>query len=142
MVENDAVSKDFRKQVLGYGLTTAEIVYRRPDRHWLLQTYVWQDYDIFPNFPALKDFLAFWETKLEGPLFAVTVAHSRLIKPAELRAVDGVFRLHWRECAELWAELYRLCAIAVGKFTLFTRVNFSETTIPHFLPAGGDKVIE
>ena len=76
------------------GLTTAEIVYRRPDRHWLLQTYVWQDYDLFPNFPALKDFLAFWETKLEGPLFAVTVAHSKLIKPAELRAVDGVFRLH------------------------------------------------
>jgi hypothetical protein len=55
MVEKDAVSKDFRKQVLGYGLTTAEIVYRRPDRHWLLQTYVWQDYDMFPNFPALKD---------------------------------------------------------------------------------------
>ena len=44
--------------------------------------------------PALKDFLAFWETRLEGPLFAVTVAHSKLIKPAELRAVDGVFRLH------------------------------------------------
>ncbi len=58
MVEKDEVSKDFRKQVLGYGLTTAEIVYRRPDRHWLLQTYVWQDYDMFPNFPALKDFLA------------------------------------------------------------------------------------
>jgi uncharacterized protein Usg len=94
MVEKDAVSKDFRKRVLGYGLTTAEIVYRRPDRPWLLQTYVWQDYDMFPSFPALKDFLAFWETKLEGPLFAVTVAHSNLIKPADLRAVDGVFRLH------------------------------------------------
>jgi uncharacterized protein Usg len=40
MVEKDTVSKDFRKQVLGYGLTTAEIVYRRPGRHWLLQTYV------------------------------------------------------------------------------------------------------
>jgi len=91
MVEKAVVSKDFRKQVLGCGLTTAEIVY---DRHWLLQTYVWQDYDLFPNFPALKDFLAFWETRLEGPLFAVTVAHSKLIKPAELRAVDGVFRLH------------------------------------------------
>jgi Usg-like family len=48
----------------------------------LLQTYVWQDYDMFPNFPALKDFLAFWETTLDGPLFAVTVAHSKLIKPA------------------------------------------------------------
>ena len=67
MVEKDAVSKDFRKQALGYGLTTAEIVYRRPDRHWLLQTYVWQDYDMFPDFPALKDFLAFWEKSLEGP---------------------------------------------------------------------------
>jgi uncharacterized protein Usg len=49
---------------------------------------------MFSNFPALKDFLAFWETKLEGPLLAATVAHSKLMKPAELRAVDGVFRLH------------------------------------------------
>jgi uncharacterized protein Usg len=89
MVEKDEVSKDFRKQLLGYGLTTAEIVYRRPDRRWLLQTYVWQNYDMFP-----KDFLAFWEKSLEGPLFAVTVAHSKLIKPAELHAVDGIFRLH------------------------------------------------
>ena len=48
----------------------------------------------FRNFPALKDFLSFWQQKLEGPLFSVTVAHSKLIKPAELRAVDGVFRLH------------------------------------------------
>jgi uncharacterized protein Usg len=88
------VSDDFRKQVLGYGLTTAEILYRRPDRQWLLQSYVWQNYDLFPKFPALKDFLAFWQEKLEGPLFSVTVAHSKLIKPAELRAVDGVFRLH------------------------------------------------
>jgi uncharacterized protein Usg len=80
VVEKDAVSKDFRKQVSGYGLTTAEIVYRRPDRHWLLQTYVWQDYDMFPNFPALRDFLAFWQEKPEGPLLSVTVAHSKLIK--------------------------------------------------------------
>ena len=88
------VSDDFRKQVLGYGLTTAEILYRHPDRQWLLQTYVWQNYDLFPKFPALKDFLAFWQEKLDGPLYSVTVAHSKLIKPAELRAVDGVFRLH------------------------------------------------
>jgi uncharacterized protein Usg len=88
------VSEDFRKQVLGYGLTTAQILYRMPDHPSLLQTYVWQNYDLFPKFPALQDFLAFWQEKLEGPLFAVTVAHSKLIKPAELRAVDGLFRLH------------------------------------------------
>jgi uncharacterized protein Usg len=95
VVEKDAVSRDFRKQVLGNGPTTAEIVYRRPDRrHWLLQSYVWQDYDLFPSFPALHDFLAFWEKSLDGPLFAVTVAHSKLIEPTELRAIEGVFRLH------------------------------------------------
>jgi len=87
MVSRVGVSEDFRKQVLGYGLTTAQILYRMPDHPSLLQTYVWQNYDLFPNFPALKDFLSFWQQKLEGPLFAVTVAHSKLIKPAELRAV-------------------------------------------------------
>ena len=88
------VSDDFHKQLLGYGLTTAQILYRMPDHKSLLQTYVWQNYDLFPKFPALQEFLAFWEEKLEGPLHSVQVAHSRLIKPAEIKAVDGVFRLH------------------------------------------------
>ena len=88
------VSPDFRKQIEGYGLTTAHILYRRPDHRWLLQSYVWQAYDLFPAFPELSKFLAFWQEKLEGPLHSVQVAHSKLIKPAELRTVDGVFRLH------------------------------------------------
>ena len=88
------VSEDFRKQVLGYGLTTAQILYRMPDHRSLLQTYVRQNYELFPKFPALQDFLAFWQEKLEGPLFSVTVAHSQLIKPAELRAVNGLYQLH------------------------------------------------
>ena len=84
----------FRKQLEGYGLTTANILYRRPDHPWLLQTYVWQDYDLCPNFPVLNKFLNFWLEKLEGPLHSVTVAHARLIKPAEIRAIDGEFRLN------------------------------------------------
>jgi uncharacterized protein Usg len=90
----DRSSKDFRRQLEGYGLTTANILYRRPDHPWLLQTYVWQDYDLCPQFPELNKFLNFWLEKLEGPLHSVTVAHARLIKPAEIRAVDGEFRLH------------------------------------------------
>jgi len=88
------VSQDFRRQLEGYGLTTAHILYRRPDRLWLLQSYVWQNYDLCPDFPELHRFLDFWQAKLEGPLHSVTVAHSGLISPAEFRAVDGVFRLH------------------------------------------------
>jgi uncharacterized protein Usg len=88
------VSEGFRKQLAGYGLTTANILYRRPDHPWLLQSYVWQSYDLCPNFPELKRFLAFWQQSLEGMLHSVTVAHSKLVKPAEIRAVNGVFRLH------------------------------------------------
>lgn len=88
------VSEDFRKQVEGYGLTTAKILYRLPDYPRFLQTYVWQNYDLFPLFPELTKFLDFWKRELEGPVFSVTVAHSKLIKPSELRAVDGIFRLH------------------------------------------------
>jgi len=53
-----------------------------------------EDYDMFPISRAKGFSSAFWEKSLEGTLFAVTVAHSKLIKPAELHAVDGVFRLH------------------------------------------------
>jgi uncharacterized protein Usg len=87
-------SSDFQRQMSGYGLTTAQILYRRPDHPWLLQTYVWQNYDLFPKFPELQRFLGFWVAKLDGALHSVQVAHSKLIKPAELRAINGEFRLH------------------------------------------------
>ena len=88
------VSPEFAKQMEGYGLTTAEILYRMPDHPALLQSYLWQDYDLFPDFPTLKKFLEFWTSRLEGPLFKVTVGHNRLIKPAELKAIGAEFRLH------------------------------------------------
>lgn len=88
------VSRDFIRQLEGYGLTTATILYRLPDRPVLLQSYVWQEYDLAPDFPVLNDFLAFWTRELEGPLHSVTVAHSRLIKPAEFRNFDREMTLH------------------------------------------------
>jgi uncharacterized protein Usg len=47
-----------------------------------------------PRISRTHRFLAFWQEKLEGPLHSVCVAHCKLIKPAELKAVDGEFRLH------------------------------------------------
>jgi uncharacterized protein Usg len=88
------VSKEFIRQLEGYGLTTANILYRMPDHPGLLQSYIWQEYDLAPRFPILVNFLEFWKRELEGPLHSVTVAHSRLIKPTEYRAVDGILSLH------------------------------------------------
>jgi len=87
-------SRDFLKQLAGYGLTTAEILYRLPDHPRLLQTYVWQDYDVAPEFPTLMKFLTFWRQKLDGPLHSVRIGHAGLIKPAEIKTFDAEFRLH------------------------------------------------
>ena len=87
-------SNAFARQLEGYGLTTAKILYHFPDHPHLLQTFVWQEYDLAPRFPVLVKFLDFWKRELDGPLHSVTVAHSRLIKPAEFQAVNGVLTLH------------------------------------------------
>jgi hypothetical protein len=46
--------KDMEKQLNGYGLTTAQILYHLPDHPAILQTYVWQDYDLAPDFPEMR----------------------------------------------------------------------------------------
>ena len=73
----------------GYGLTTAEILYRMPDHPHVLQSYLWQDYDLAPKFPALMGFVTFWKEKLEGPLHSVRYTHRKLISPSEWRNVQG-----------------------------------------------------
>jgi uncharacterized protein Usg len=85
---------DFKAQLAGYSLTTAEILYRMPDHPAVLQSYVWQEYDIHPRFPKLQAFLDFWSSNLEGKLFKVLVAHSRLIRPAELKLIDARLQLN------------------------------------------------
>lgn len=86
--------RDFERQLLGYGLTTAEILYHLPDHPSLLQTYVWQEYDQLPRLPRLAGFLDFWMRNLEGPLHRIRVAHRGLISPREFAYRDGVLVLH------------------------------------------------
>ncbi|MEQ8320335.1 MAG: Usg family protein [Rhodospirillales bacterium] len=82
------------KQLKDYRLTTAEIIYHLPDYPELLQTYIWQNLDVAPHFPALKKFLTFWEANLEGRLHSVKIADRRLIRPSGLRAADAHLTLH------------------------------------------------
>lgn len=65
-----------------------------PDHPRLLQLYLWQEYDLAPDFPALRGFLDFWSRELEGALHSVRIAHNQLVRPSEWKAVDGVFRLN------------------------------------------------
>ncbi len=81
-------------QLKDYRLTTAEILYRMPDHPGLLQTYVWQELDIAPEFPVLHKFLDFWQRQIEGRLHSVRVGSVGLIQPSEWRAPGVVLRLH------------------------------------------------
>ncbi len=85
---------DFRRRLEGFGLTTANILYRMPDHPGILQNYIWQQHDLHPDFPKLREFLDFWTRELDGALYSVTVAHARLIKPTEIKTVGSEFRLH------------------------------------------------
>ena len=78
----------------GYRLTTAEILYHRPDHPSLLQAFVWQEYDLAPRFPALNKFLRFWQNELDGRLHSVRVAATGIVVPTDLKYARGEFTLH------------------------------------------------
>ena len=62
-------------------MTTSQILYRMPDHPEILQTFIWQQFDLAPEFPKLHDFLDFWRCSLDGPLHTATVVQSRPCSP-------------------------------------------------------------
>jgi uncharacterized protein Usg len=84
---------EFKRQLAGYRLTTAEILYHRPDHPVFLQSFLWQEYDLAPRFPMLNKFLRFWQSKLDGKLHSVWVAATGIAVPTELKYYAGEFKL-------------------------------------------------
>ena len=83
-----------RLQLKDYRLTTAEILYFLPDHPGLLQTFIWQDLDLAPRFPALRRFLEFWQRELDGPLHSIRIASDGSIRPASVRHTPHLLHLH------------------------------------------------
>lgn len=77
-----------------YCLTTAQILYHLPDHPGLLQSYLWQDYDIAPDYPVLSRFLDFWTRNLEGRLHSVTVGSSSLKRAPRFGGAALALSLH------------------------------------------------
>ena len=78
----------------GYGLTTAEMYYRMPDYTHVLNSFVWQDYDLAPDYPRLFRFIEFWHEEIEGPLHSVRFTHRKMIAPGEWRNVVQELTYH------------------------------------------------
>lgn len=82
------------KQLDSYRLTTAEILYHMPDHPDLLQSYIWQEYDMAPKFPVLKKFLDFWAREIDGKLHSVNIASKGIISANDLGLRDSEYALH------------------------------------------------
>src|SRR5436309_13444202 len=78
----------------GYRLTTAEIIYRLPDYPALLQTFIWQKFDLSPDFPELHKFLEFWSSNIEGKLHSVNIKQSTRTAGNRIRHVNHQLTLH------------------------------------------------
>ncbi len=90
---NDGEAGEFERRLKGARLLTAEVLYYMPDHPKLLQTFVWQDLDLSPEFPVLRKFLDFWHRSLDGRLHSVRVASCGIIHPGEILS-PAEFRLH------------------------------------------------
>lgn len=86
--------QSFEFTLRGYRLTTAEILYHMPDHPTVLQSFIWQEFDLAPEFPILNRFLRFWQSNIEGRLHSVRVAARGLISPTELKHAGQEFTLH------------------------------------------------
>ena len=87
-------TKSLELQMQGYRLTTAEIIYHLPDYPRLLQSYIWQELDLAPQYPILKKFLDFWEDNLDGRLHSVKLASREVVRPSEFRLANVELMMH------------------------------------------------
>jgi uncharacterized protein Usg len=83
-----------QKQLEGYRVTTAEILYHLPDHPGVLQTFIWQELDLAPRFPVLHKFLDFWEREIEGKLHSVRVGTSGVFSAREMRHASHLMHLN------------------------------------------------
>ena len=84
---------NLKVQLDNYRLTTAEILYHMPDHPGLLQSFIWQNYDIAPKYPELHRFLDFWVRQIEGRLHSVILATRGIVSAGEIAYAGGEFRL-------------------------------------------------
>jgi uncharacterized protein Usg len=80
--------------ILSSRLTTAEILYHLPDHPHVIQSFIWQQMDLAPDFPALRRFLDFWIRGIEGKLHSVKIAQTPLVARSELRHANYSLTLH------------------------------------------------
>ena len=85
---------DFKQLLDGSLLTTLEILYSMPDYPRVLQTFLWQEYDIPPDFPRIMRFLEFWSHHIDGKLHSLQIVTAGHLVTPNARMVEFYGQLH------------------------------------------------
>ena len=85
---------DIARQLNGYRLTTAEILYYMPDHPSLLQSFVWQFDDLAPRYPKLHEFLDYWRLNIDAVIHSVSVASRETIGSTRTRIARELLTLN------------------------------------------------
>ena len=59
-------------------LVTVNVLYYRLDYQSLLNSFVWQTNDMYPELPRVKKFLEYWEQNIEARIHEVMISHSHI----------------------------------------------------------------
>jgi len=71
-------------------LTTVKVIYYLPDYDHVLQEFVFQQYDIVPEYPKLNKFIKFWQRNIEARIHSVDFASAF----SEYKFVENVITLN------------------------------------------------
>ncbi len=85
---------DFFRALNGHFLTTAEIIYHLPDYPSLLQSFIWQEFDLPPRFPKLNSFLDFWLQNIDAKIKTVRVATAGNLTANSFSLSQACFEIH------------------------------------------------
>lgn len=81
---------EFRLQLEGWRLTTAEVLYYMPDHPKLIQSFVWQTLDLAPRYPRIQRFLEHWRSEIEAVIHSVRLASGEELAPARVRLATSL----------------------------------------------------
>ena len=71
-------------------LTTIKVIYYLPDYDHILQEFVFQQYDIVPEYPKLTKFIKFWQRSIEARIHSIDFASTL----SEYKFVENVISLN------------------------------------------------
>ena len=64
-----------------------------PDHQHLLQEFLWQTLDLKPKYPRIKDFLYYWDKKIEAKIKEIQIGETGGLQPSKYNSVDQIFRI-------------------------------------------------